>query len=287
LSGDNVLNAPLGGSIENVQHDAIHHWTGDPSQSLAQDMGTFSTAARDPVFYAHHTNLDRLWTVWETLPGGDRRAPADADFLDAEFEFFDENANLVKVKARDALDSKKLGIGYESRSISDQLWIEFEPNSTSVNGSAVEYARQRYGATEITEARANVSGNIDVGDKLIALVKRQPDMGAGLSNRSEALIVQGIGAARERFVQMLVFVNLPDAGRSSASPVSSAEYIGAFNIVPTAASSNKSIFVNAKFQLADAVQRLGLSRDDEIVVTLLIHPPDSGVTIKGMKIVYE
>jgi polyphenol oxidase len=280
-----VLNAPLGGSIENVQHNAIHHWTGDPSQSLAQDMGTFSTAARDPVFYAHHANLDRLWTVWETVPGGERRAPADADFLDAEFEFFDENAELVKVRARDALDSGKLGIGYESRIESDRLWIEFEPNSTSsANGSAVEYARQRYRAIEIGEAGADANRSVDVGDELIAIVKRHPAESSSLSNRSEVLVVQGIGAARDRFVQMLVFVNLPDAGRGSIPPVSSAEYISAFNVVPT---HSKRIFVNAKFQLSDAVRRLGLGRDDEIVVAILVQPPDSGVTIEGMKIAYD
>eukprot|EP00250_Pteridium_aquilinum_P015293 c22500_g2_i1 orf=238-1230(+) len=59
LTNSTVLNAPLGGSIENGVHNGIHFWTGDPSQPLLQDMGTFTTASRDPIFYGHHSNVDR------------------------------------------------------------------------------------------------------------------------------------------------------------------------------------------------------------------------------------
>ncbi|KAJ8484270.1 hypothetical protein OPV22_016755 [Ensete ventricosum] len=55
---------PGGGSLENVPHGPIHVWTGDRSQSDQEDMGNLYSAARDPLFFAHHSNIDRIWNVW-------------------------------------------------------------------------------------------------------------------------------------------------------------------------------------------------------------------------------
>ncbi|RZS18372.1 hypothetical protein BHM03_00050620, partial [Ensete ventricosum] len=54
---------PGGGSLENVPHGPIHVWTGDRSQSDQEDMGNLYSAARDPLFFAHHSNIDRIWNI--------------------------------------------------------------------------------------------------------------------------------------------------------------------------------------------------------------------------------
>uniref|UniRef100_A0ACD5V2G9 Uncharacterized protein n=1 Tax=Avena sativa TaxID=4498 RepID=A0ACD5V2G9_AVESA len=51
---------PGAGSIESVPHGPMHRWTGDPRLPNGEDMGNFYSAARDTVFFAHHTNIDRL-----------------------------------------------------------------------------------------------------------------------------------------------------------------------------------------------------------------------------------
>jgi tyrosinase len=43
--------------LQNV-HDGIHVWTGGT-------MGLIALAAYDPIFYAHHTMVDRLWWLWQ------------------------------------------------------------------------------------------------------------------------------------------------------------------------------------------------------------------------------
>ncbi len=43
--------------LENV-HDGIHIWVGGT-------MSDISTAAYDPLFWAHHTMIDRLWRLWQ------------------------------------------------------------------------------------------------------------------------------------------------------------------------------------------------------------------------------
>jgi tyrosinase len=39
-------------------HDHVHGWVGG-------DMGDPATAAFDPVFFAHHCMIDRLWYLWQ------------------------------------------------------------------------------------------------------------------------------------------------------------------------------------------------------------------------------
>ena len=33
-------------------------------------MGSVATAAQDPIFYLHHSNVDRLWNLWLAQGGG-------------------------------------------------------------------------------------------------------------------------------------------------------------------------------------------------------------------------
>src|SRR5207237_349537 len=39
-------------------HGAVHVWVGG-------EMGRIDWAAYDPIFWAHHANIDRLWARWQ------------------------------------------------------------------------------------------------------------------------------------------------------------------------------------------------------------------------------
>ena len=47
-----------------VLHNTIHSWLGGPS---VHSMSSLDFAAYDPVFFLHHSNLDRLWAIWQEL----------------------------------------------------------------------------------------------------------------------------------------------------------------------------------------------------------------------------
>ncbi|XP_062116772.1 polyphenol oxidase, chloroplastic-like [Humulus lupulus] len=80
-------------SLEVIPHGSVHLWTGDSTQPNFENMGNFYSATRGPVFFAHHSNIDRLWSVWKTL-GGKRRDFTDLDWLNADFLFYDDPASL-------------------------------------------------------------------------------------------------------------------------------------------------------------------------------------------------
>jgi polyphenol oxidase len=93
------------GTMEAIPHGPVHFWVGNPKATVEYaDMGIFQFSAYDPTFFAHHGNVDRLWEVWKALPGGNRKDITDSDYLNTEFLFYDENANLVKVKISQALN---------------------------------------------------------------------------------------------------------------------------------------------------------------------------------------
>jgi len=68
---------PNAGGLEVNPHNPVHGWVGG-------DMGVFATAARDPLFYAHHCNVDRVWARWQrTHPN-----PADPTWLNRRLDPF-------------------------------------------------------------------------------------------------------------------------------------------------------------------------------------------------------
>ncbi|WJX86463.1 catechol oxidase [Trifolium repens] len=96
------------GCIEHVPHTPIHIWTGHQNQLHREDMGIFYAAGRDPIFYAHHANVDRMWYLWKPV-GEKRKNFTDPDWLESSFLFYDENKNLVKRPKKSRSSKEKEG----------------------------------------------------------------------------------------------------------------------------------------------------------------------------------
>jgi tyrosinase len=48
-------------------------------------MGDFATAGLDPVFWLHHSNIDRLWQVWLEADAGDTNPTGDRAWMRTKF----------------------------------------------------------------------------------------------------------------------------------------------------------------------------------------------------------
>jgi polyphenol oxidase len=96
------------GACENNPHGVIHNDVGQPYPILV-DMGSLGFAARDPIFFGHHGNIDKIWSHWNALaksglPPTAYKNPSDAAFLNARWSFYDENSKVVSISAADVLD---------------------------------------------------------------------------------------------------------------------------------------------------------------------------------------
>lgn len=86
------------GAMEARPHGPVHIWTN------VRTMATNKDSASDPIFMAHHGNVDRLWEHWLTLPGNYRKHITDPDYLNTEFTFYDEDGEQVTVSVKQSLD---------------------------------------------------------------------------------------------------------------------------------------------------------------------------------------
>lgn len=73
------------GALETI-HNLIHNFSGGanpnfgkiPGEPQYGDMVSPGTTARDPIFWGHHSNVDRLWSEWQRLhPGIEPDDPTD------------------------------------------------------------------------------------------------------------------------------------------------------------------------------------------------------------------
>jgi tyrosinase len=118
------------GFIEQVPHDVVHGAIGG-SRNNSQNplhwglMSNPATAALDPIFWLHHANIDRLWTVWQKRDGG-RSNPEDTKWLDGPsgprtFIMPQPDGTRRQFTARDMLDTEAPALDYVYEDVSDPL----------------------------------------------------------------------------------------------------------------------------------------------------------------------
>ncbi|RTL35071.1 MAG: tyrosinase family protein [Candidatus Melainabacteria bacterium] len=93
------LNEPdflaFSNKLETGAHNNVHGWIGG-------DMAQVAYAAYDPIFYAHHCMIDKIWHVWQNKHGNSTVPNSILDTVLAPFP----------MTVRDTLDIKKLGYNY-------------------------------------------------------------------------------------------------------------------------------------------------------------------------------
>lgn len=111
--GTSVSNANLLLDFYNAQsgingpHGAIHG-------AVSGNMCCVVTAAQDPIFWTHHSNVDRQWNLWLAQGGGRSSPVGDADWRNTSFTFFDECCRQVTMKGCEVLRAaKQLSYTYE------------------------------------------------------------------------------------------------------------------------------------------------------------------------------
>ncbi|MBV9408298.1 MAG: tyrosinase family protein, partial [Candidatus Eremiobacteraeota bacterium] len=108
---------PAGGVVESGSHGFVHVSVGGDATRYDKlpcsgDMAILNTAARDPIFYAHHGNLDRLWRSWEHF--GTNANPTDPAWRNLSWSFFDEHGTWTSMTVEQMADVEHaLGYRYE------------------------------------------------------------------------------------------------------------------------------------------------------------------------------
>jgi hypothetical protein len=117
-------------AIENA-HGAVHTdvgtWTNTSGITSIYAMFDPATAATDPLFFLHHTNVDRYWEKWLAL-GGDRKNPSatcDRFWWNKTFEFYDSTGIKVSLRGQDIVKiNNQMMLNYKYKNIADNPFID-------------------------------------------------------------------------------------------------------------------------------------------------------------------
>ncbi|KAJ6423486.1 hypothetical protein OIU84_024444 [Salix udensis] len=265
--------SPGMGTIETTPHTEIHYWAGDPKQPNRENMGNFYSAGKDPIFFCHHSNVDRMWNLWKKVPGGKRKDIEDPDWLNSEFLFWDEKKELVRAKVKDTLDTTKLRYGFQDVPLP---WLKTKPSPKLTRKEKTRRAAQ----TNIV--LTPISAFPVVLDKVISVEVSRSRKSRGATEKEdedEVLVIEGIEYEENQFIKFDVLLN--DEPDSPGGPDTS-EFAGSFvNLPHKHAKKSKTTLVLGITRLLEDLEAEG---DDNLVVTLVPRSGGDLVTINSVKI---
>jgi Common central domain of tyrosinase/Polyphenol oxidase middle domain len=239
-------------ALEGTPHGPVHLYVGGQKlvggRPVPGDMTIFQTAGRDPIFFAHHGNLDRLWETWRRDAARKATEPTSDAFLKHKFVFTWLDGAPVEVPMTDVLDTTKLGYQYDYLDV-------FRPNAPLVMTAQAAPDRLPPIATQ----------------KLaVPLAAQSADSG-----ERKYLEITGVQTSNEP-LSVSVFVK-----PANALPTDSGTEIGTFAVVPsnaqTALSTDRLVF-----DITNAARQYG---GQEITVELVPHRigPDANQSFPPLK----
>jgi polyphenol oxidase len=273
-----AMNSPttrifLGGSIpgdagnmENAPHGPVHIWTADTTlQAANNDMGVLDTAAQDPVFFAHHGNIDRLWTVWLGLSGANQNY-SRPDWLNNAWQFYDENGVWTSIKVSDVLDPRNsLRVDWQQPSVG-RIWT-FTPRPAPLvaalplgASAALQSDQAGPSAAALMVAPTRLSLGTAPVTQTVALPAPVAAPMAALETTSApayVLRLEGIEIPPGRHAYFNVYLNLP--GASAATPVTVPNYVGTVTVLPNSkrpSTRHQHDAVNATFEITPALAQV-------------------------------
>ncbi|GKS95497.1 tyrosinase family protein [Acidovorax sp. SUPP2825] len=295
------VNTAIGGgspgALETIPHNHVHVWTGtDGSQSpnYGSDMGVLSTAARDPVFFAHHSNVDRMWSSWVAVDPSHTNPP-DADWNGHAWNFYDENGVWTSMKVSDVVNSENLGYVYDSLATPPKPLRSAVRTAGASQPAPAENAALAHPAQPLVVLAAPQKRNLGTAPVThkAALPEgfRKPlaALAANQSSRLYLLHIDDVTTPPDRSVSAKVYVNLPNANASTTTE--SPNFVGMISSVAKTTPANTAghaahhqAGIRYSFVIDEETARL-IARDKAVTVTLV--PVDSnGATPRRSQLNY-
>lgn len=95
-------------NMDAAPHGAMHNYIGFGNDTLGKSkhneiwqqntdgmMAEVATAAFDPIFWLHHSNIDRIWQQWTNSPNGQKVLLEELQKVPWDYVFYDENGKKV------------------------------------------------------------------------------------------------------------------------------------------------------------------------------------------------
>jgi polyphenol oxidase len=257
------------GALEAGPHGLVHVWVTDPKGfSGLPDMGALASASFDPVFFAHHANIDRLWDVWTQ-----NAAHANPDnprwLTDQPFLLYDQAQTWTGIFPVQMTDPEAT------------LSYRYQPPQGP--GPAVAAAGPRV-APRVAQAAPLGAPLLDISTGgeakvlppqpttlQVAMPQATKERVKTLAAGANALVlrIDGVELPADRGAVVQVYINRPDA---TAARAAQRGFVGSIVIVPSTAPGtlhlHRPVHRNFGFALTPA-QAGALADQDNVSVTLV------------------
>ncbi|RPJ54029.1 MAG: hypothetical protein EHM24_32230, partial [Acidobacteria bacterium] len=259
------------GALELTPHGAVHCAlvTGGCPNGL---MGAVPASALDPIFYTHHTNIDRLYECWLRVNEA-ARLPSAPAHLNTQFTFVDADGSTPQRRVSDMLRLSQLGYSYaEGGDCPAVAAVAVAAGGANVSddnpaASAGEQSIELAGPTRLERGVTTVRLNVPPTARERLSARATPSAG-----RRVYVVIEGLTFDDGPGVLYNVYL-AGDGGRREQIGV-----INFFNFTTPRAGAHAGHDSSAgryTFDATDAVQRLSL---DAAAQPSLVFEPTTGLT---------
>jgi len=271
------------GQLESQPHDVIHDVLGG-DQGLMADP---NTAAQDPIFYLHHSNIDRLWKRWLDQGGG-RKNPSvsTSQWLKQQFVFFDidpatRQAKQITLTGAQILDTvSQLNYRYDD----DPPIHLFALAPEAVPEPTVKPVASKPESLSFREGGQLTGQPLTVQVSLASKARSKLSAALASTSRRIGLHVEGLEFERNPGLTYEIYLNLPEAQMTNPDP-QSLHYVG--NLTFFGRDTRHRAAGQPDLQSFDitkalrALKKQGLLKTEDITVTFyprrIVAPPDAMV----------
>jgi len=258
------------GALEGNPHGSVHVMVGG-------DMAAVVTSARDPVFWAHHGNIDRLWSVWLAADSNNKN-PTDANWKAQPFVF--DLAGQKRLTVAALLATEDLGYKYDNlqpAATTDAVParptnVKAAPASPNLN--MMMMMNDALPHVLSTSNQVDLSASVNLAMKVPDVARdRLSKMTEGASGDSPklALVLQGFHvteAGRKLGFEYRIYINLPAA--PSAEDKHDDFFVGVINSFQLSHHADeRTVLVFPIERLAPALAKRGLWKPDEVNIALV------------------
>ena len=262
---------PFSSTLEDTPHGAVHcaMVAGSCPNGL---MGSIPAAALDPIFYAHHTNIDRLYECWLRV-NQSARLPNDPTQLNTRFTFVDADGSSRQRRVGDMLTTGQLGYSYAggggcpaAQAPETLAQTATPPGQAAVNPSS-EHVLASAGPTRLDPTSTTVP--LAISPQGREMLERQ--QGASAPSHI-SVVIDGLQYDEAPGGMYNVFLQGAGDRREQIG------VINFFNLAPSRAGAHARHTParrNFRFDATDTVRQLHISGD---VQPSLVFDPTTGIT---------
>jgi tyrosinase len=292
------INGSGGGSstLESAPHNQVHVTVGLDMQSYL--------SPRDPIFWLHHCNIDRIWASWNAARNANSNDPGLADFVFSATQldrtgtvrtsqFLDSDGNAKSYKVRDMNTINAMGYEYDR--------LE-NPPQTGFPAIARNLSRRNLSRNTVrNELKRTASAGTAISTNLVVEQKRIDAIAeAGRAKQifriqnasaltipkivTASLKVQGLRAPKNPLTTIRVFLNC--AYLSLKTPINDPHYVAsaAFFLADGHKNHDRRHGATYVFDLTDTIDALRRSgrdvRGNLQPQIIAVNPDGTGAELK-------